>query len=65
MQFDRVRVKCVTSPFNKSSIAYHLRLGFEPEPSAAQENGVSYHLDYDDRGEHRVLFVKHLQEIAT
>jgi ribosomal protein S18 acetylase RimI-like enzyme len=63
--FDRVRVKCVTSPLNKSSIAYHLRLGFEPEPSETQENGVPYHLNYDGSGEHRVLFVKHLKKIAT
>lgn len=63
--FDRVRVKCVTSPLNKSSIAYHIRMGFEAEPSEIQEDGVPYHLDYDGPGEHRVLFVKHLQESAT
>lgn len=62
---DRVRVKCVTSPLNKSSIAYHIRMGFEAEPSEMEEDGVPYHLDYDGPGEHRVLFVKHLQEIAT
>jgi ribosomal protein S18 acetylase RimI-like enzyme len=62
---DRVRVKCVTSPLNKSSIAYHLRMGFEAEPSEMEEDGVPYHLDYDGPGEHRVLFVKHLREITT
>jgi ribosomal protein S18 acetylase RimI-like enzyme len=64
-KFDRVRVKCVTSVLNKGSIAYHVRMGFEAEPSEIQEDGVPYHLDYDGPGEHRVLFVKHLQEIAT
>jgi ribosomal protein S18 acetylase RimI-like enzyme len=56
----RVQIRCVTSPANISSIAYHLHLGFEVEPSETQEQGVSYHLDYDGIGEHRVLFVKHL-----
>lgn len=57
---DRIRVRCVTSPVNKGSIAYHLHMGFEPEPSRTQEDGVPYHLDYDGIGEHRVLFVKQL-----
>jgi GNAT superfamily N-acetyltransferase len=64
-KFDRARVKCVTSPFNQSSIAYHLRMGFEAESSEIQEDSVPYYLDYDGPGEHRVLFVKHLQAIAT
>lgn len=59
-QFNRVRVKCVTSPINKSSIAYHLHLGFEAEPSETHEDDVPYHVDYDGMGEHRVLLVKHL-----
>jgi ribosomal protein S18 acetylase RimI-like enzyme len=62
---DRVQVKCVTSPLNKSSIAYHLRMGFEAEPSEMQEDGVPYHLDYDGPGEHRVVFVKHLKESSS
>jgi ribosomal protein S18 acetylase RimI-like enzyme len=60
---DRVQVKCVTSPLNKSSIAYHRRMGFEAEPSEIQEDGVPYHLDYDGPGEHRVVFVKRLKAI--
>lgn len=58
--FGCIRVRCVTSPVNKSSIAYHLRMGFQAEPSDTQEDGVPYHLDYDGIGEHRVLFVKYL-----
>ena len=57
---DRTQVRCVTSPVNKQSIAYHLRLGFHAEPSDAQEGGVPYHRDYDGVGEHRVLLIKHL-----
>ena len=59
-QLDRKRVKCVTSPLNQNSIAFHLKIGFEMESSETQEDGIFYHLDYDGRGEHRVLFVKHL-----
>lgn len=59
-EFGRVRIKCVTSPINKSSIAYHLRIGFEAESGGTQADGVPYHLDYDGIGQHRVLFVKHL-----
>ncbi|NJO50422.1 MAG: GNAT family N-acetyltransferase [Leptolyngbyaceae cyanobacterium RM2_2_4] len=59
-KLDRVRVRCVTSPVNKGSIAYHLHMGFEAELSETQEDGVPYHSDYDGVGEHRVLFVKHL-----
>lgn len=61
--FGRVQVKCVTSPLNKSSIAYHLRMGFEAEPSEIQGDGAPYHPDYDGPEEHRVLFVKHLKAI--
>jgi GNAT superfamily N-acetyltransferase len=57
-KLDRVRVKCVTSPINKDSISYHLRLGFQAEPSETQQDGVPYCLDYDGVGENRVLFTK-------
>ncbi len=60
----RTRVRCVTSPVNKNSIAYHLHMGFEAEPSEFQQDGVPYHPDYDGVGEHRVLFVKQLRAIA-
>ena len=59
-EFGCDRIKCVTSPVNKSSIAYHLSMGFKVEPSENQEDSVPYHVDYDGIGEHRVLFVKHL-----
>lgn len=62
-RFERVRVRCVTSPVNQDSIAYHLRLGFEAEPSNAERNGVPLHPDYDGSGEDRVLFIKQLSEI--
>ena len=48
----RTVVRCVTSPANEDSIAFHRALGFEVERVAS---------DYDGPGEDRVLFVKRLQ----
>ncbi len=45
------RVRCVTSPTNSDSVAFHESLGF------ALESVVS---DYDGPGEDRVLFVRSL-----
>src|SRR5215510_7574719 len=47
----RTRVRCVTSPANTGSVAFHESLGFEVESVAK---------DYDGPGEDRVLFVKQL-----
>jgi ribosomal protein S18 acetylase RimI-like enzyme len=55
--FDEVRaqgrgvVRCVTSPVNRSSVAFHEALGFEVERTVP---------DYDGPGEDRVLLVKRL-----
>ena len=46
----RTVVRCVTSPLNEASVAFHARLGFD---STLVEN-------YDAPGEHRVTFVKNL-----
>jgi ribosomal protein S18 acetylase RimI-like enzyme len=47
----RTRVRCVTSPVNEGSVAFHESLGFVAERVAQ---------DYDGPGEDRVLFVKQL-----
>lgn len=47
----RTIVRCVTSPVNEASVAFHTRLGFEVERIDP---------DYDGRGESRVLLVKRL-----
>ena len=47
----RTRVRCVTSPANEPSVAFHKAMGFEVEKVAH---------DYDGPGEDRVLFVKTL-----
>jgi len=51
-------VRCVTSPANKGSIAFHLRLGFKPEISENVVEGAPVFKDYDGPGEDRVLFSK-------
>ncbi|TML72114.1 MAG: GNAT family N-acetyltransferase [Actinobacteria bacterium] len=47
----RTLVRCVTSPSNEDSVAFHQALGFEVDRIAK---------DYDGPGEDRVLFVKKL-----
>lgn len=54
-------VRCVTSPINKTSIAFHQQLGFEMEQGDVTVDGVSARSNYDGRGESRVLFVKRLE----
>jgi ribosomal protein S18 acetylase RimI-like enzyme len=46
-------VRCVTSPLNRESVAFHEALGFEVD-------GVEK--DYDGPGEDRVLLVKRLDQ---
>lgn len=53
-------VRCVTAPINKTSIAFHIRMGFEIEPGDVTMDGISAHSNYDGKGESRVLFIKHL-----
>jgi ribosomal protein S18 acetylase RimI-like enzyme len=50
-EHDRVSVRCVTSPRNETSVAFHEALGFEVERVVE---------DYDGPGEDRVLLVKTL-----
>ncbi|MBE9914195.1 GNAT family N-acetyltransferase [Paenibacillus donghaensis] len=53
-------IRCVTSPVNKSSIAYHKKMGFVIEKGDKIVDGVDVHLDYDGKGGDRVLFMKRL-----
>lgn len=56
----RTAVKCVTSPVNKASIAFHLRLGFHMEPGDSVRDGISVFSEYDGPGGDRVLFSRNL-----
>ncbi|MDM5233546.1 GNAT family N-acetyltransferase [Lysinibacillus pakistanensis] len=57
---NRSIVRCVTSPVNKVSIAYHTKLGFEIEDGDRIIEGLSLNTDYDGPNQDRVLFVKKL-----
>ena len=51
-------VHSVTSPVNKVSIAFHLRMGFNIEPGDKLMEGISIAENYDGPEGDRVLFVK-------
>jgi hypothetical protein len=53
-------VRCVTSPVNTASIAFHRRMGFVAEPGDAESDGTPYQTDYDGPGGHRVRFRRQL-----
>jgi len=59
-QKNRSIVRCVTSPVNKVSIAYHTKMGFEIEDGDRSVNDLSINTDYDGPNQDRVLFVKKL-----
>jgi ribosomal protein S18 acetylase RimI-like enzyme len=54
-------VKCITSPVNATSIAFHSRLGFALEPSVTVIDGIPVHGDYDGPGLDRVTFIRQLR----
>lgn len=53
-------VRCITSPVNKASIAYHTKMGFEIEEGDRKVDGFSVKSNYDGQGQDRVLFLKQL-----
>jgi ribosomal protein S18 acetylase RimI-like enzyme len=59
-QANRYRVRCVTSPVNSTSIAFHRAIGFAIEGTADGASGIPIHYGYDGPGEDRVLLVKDL-----
>lgn len=65
MQLGAHTVRCVTSPINKGSIAFHLRMGFHMLPGDRVIDGVQVVEDYDGKGEDRVLFASSLGKNAV
>lgn len=53
-------VRCITSPVNKTSIAFHTRMGFEIEKGDHVVGGIPVSSNYDGKGNDRVLFVKQI-----
>ncbi len=54
----RTLVRCVTSPSNRASVAYHASMGFQIQDGDGAIDGIPVHLDHDGPGEHRVRFVR-------
>jgi ribosomal protein S18 acetylase RimI-like enzyme len=53
-------VRCVTSPGNAASLAFHTALGFAVEPGEAGADGVPVQRDHDGPGLDRISFVRRL-----
>jgi GNAT superfamily N-acetyltransferase len=53
-------IRCITSPMNKSSIAFHTKMGFSIEGGDAEIDGIQISSDYGGKGQDRVLFYKAL-----
>jgi ribosomal protein S18 acetylase RimI-like enzyme len=53
-------VRCITSPVNRTSVAFHTGLGFAVEPGDADVDGVPVRRDYDGPGLDRVCFSRAL-----
>ena len=59
-------VNCVTSPANKTSIAFHKRIGFEiVEGNSRSPENISYFKDYDGEEQDRVLFRKRVSTLKV
>ncbi|MDZ5472203.1 GNAT family N-acetyltransferase [Bacillus sp. 31A1R] len=54
------KVSCVTSPINKTSIAYHTKMGFICQRGDIEVDGIPVHVDYDGQGGDRVVFMKEI-----
>ncbi|GGP09012.1 GNAT family N-acetyltransferase [Oceanobacillus neutriphilus] len=57
---DRKIVRCITSPVNKTSIAFHQKMGFVIEQGDKIIDGISVRTNYDGLENDRVLFRKEL-----
>ena len=59
------RVRAVTSPVNRGSVAFHQRMGFDIELGEAGADGIAVTAGYDGEGQDRVRFVKQLNAGAS
>ena len=57
---NRSIVRCLTSPVNNISIAFHTKMGFTVETQDIEIDGIPVAKNYDGKGQDRVLFVKSL-----
>ena len=54
-------VRAVTSPVNRSSVAFHQRMSFQLEPGDAEFGGIPVSSGYDGPGSDRVRFLRILR----
>ncbi|MEF3327468.1 MULTISPECIES: GNAT family N-acetyltransferase [Oceanobacillus] len=57
---DRKIIRSITSPVNKTSIAFHQKMGFVIERGDKTVDGAAVKANYDGFGNDRVLFKKEL-----
>ncbi|MDY7043085.1 MAG: GNAT family N-acetyltransferase [Bacillota bacterium] len=53
-------IRCVTSPKNRNSIAFHTHMGFDIVEGDNVVDGISIHTQYDGINHDRVLFRKQI-----
>ncbi|WP_250279256.1 GNAT family N-acetyltransferase [Frankia sp. Cppng1_Ct_nod] len=61
----RHTVRCITSPGNRTSLAFHTRMGFQIEPGDTLVDGVPVQRDYDGPGLDHIVFTKHLDRACV
>ncbi|MDF2946467.1 MAG: family N-acetyltransferase [Bacillales bacterium] len=59
-QNGRSIIRCVTSPVNKDSINFHMKMGFSIEKGNKMTDSISVFQDYDGPNQDRVVFKKKL-----
>lgn len=60
------RVRAITWPGNRTSVAFHTRMGFRPSDGPGTQNlyGTPAYADYDAHGEDRVAFILDLDVVG-
>jgi hypothetical protein len=59
-QYGVNKIKCITSPVNTNSIAFHQKIGFGIKPGDSVYEGIPIHTNYDGLRQNRVVFEKYL-----
>ena len=59
-QHNRLFVRACTSPVNRGSIKFHLKIGFDILPGDSDMEGIAITNDYNKPGDPKVLFRKNI-----
>lgn len=60
---DRAIIRACTSPVNKGSIEFHIKMGFKIEPGDGEMDGTFVTLDHNRPDDPKVLFTKYLRDL--